>query len=984
MNPKRLPLGLFGLLIATCLLSPRLDALPPPQPAADQFTYAPDRVTVFDVLANDGHSQGRALRVESWDPVSAAGGTVTQLPLGLFRFHPDTGFTGTFEFDYHVIDSRGVRRGPTRVTLDEGTPFYTAASFQSLAVPNLSALFPDSHEIEMHWNFPDPETQYFQILGAVQGSAPAVIATLQPWPTGGPFEFLHQGLAANTTYCYQITAMLPSGPVTSPSGCATTLDDGVPNQAPMAVDDGPFSVLEGELLALDRQALLANDSDPDGDALLFDGVVGGVSSGGTPILEVGQSLLYQAPLGSSTDSFEYRILDDRGAAATATVSLEIEALDRPTACAGWSCNDLSCTFDATCSAFPNASFVGPENLIWRFGSGTSPVTGWTAQHTYPEPGYYWFELEVTEPGTGFTDSVSYLVEAGDPELAAAVQVHCQAGRVCTFDPSGSLLLPVPMSYRWDVWNGDLSYTYTDSQPLAVGASIPPLQLTLPDDGSYGAWLRLIPDDPHIHGAPWQGSFHVADLPPVARLQALCGSGGPPTTCFLDGRSSSDDWGITSVLWDTGSGPVPGDLQEYFDYASAGVFPLTLTVGDAGGQQNQLTSHLLVPARPDLPPTAHFLVACEPWPMNPPIGGGPPTGPFIHLCQLEFSPSHDDGTRAPLSYEWSTRFADGTWIDAPSSTEHSSVRFSTVPGEIDIELRVVDEAGQWSQPVRRTLFREVPGEHVPQAVFSTSCEPSVAQPGDFDCLFDASASSDEEDGSALLFSWDAGGSAFGPSSAATLSHTLPAGVHSVSVTAADSSGRNDTYGRILRLGLAESPPPSAVLSFAACESGLCTLEAGLSASLQGVAAVRWQITDTTSGEVFEASGARVRDLELPSGSYLVELSVTGEEGQSATDAVALTVSRRPQAEDDVVTAIAGADTPIFVLDNDSDPDGDALGLALLTPPEHGTVTLVGGGNADQPRFVYTSQARYSGPDRFAYLAFDGVHWAPAQVLITVER
>ncbi len=56
----------------------------------------------------------------------------------------------------------------------------------------------------------------------------------------------------------------------------------------------------------------------------------------------------------------------------------------------------------------------------------------------------------------------------------------------------------------------------------------------------------------------------------------------------------------------------------------------------------------------------------------------------------------------------------------------------------------------------------------------------------------------------------------------------------------------------------------------------------------------------------------------------------------------------------------------VLANDSDADGDALTLSLLTGPFHGTVTLDSDGS-----FVYTPNDDYSGSDLFTYEISDGL-------------
>ncbi len=68
----------------------------------------------------------------------------------------------------------------------------------------------------------------------------------------------------------------------------------------------------------------------------------------------------------------------------------------------------------------------------------------------------------------------------------------------------------------------------------------------------------------------------------------------------------------------------------------------------------------------------------------------------------------------------------------------------------------------------------------------------------------------------------------------------------------------------------------------------------------------------------------------------------------------------------------------VLGNDTDTEGDLLKAAVVTLPEHGTLTLNTNGS-----FNYTPAVNYNGPDSFSYRATDGLSNSfPATVSITV--
>ncbi len=73
-----------------------------------------------------------------------------------------------------------------------------------------------------------------------------------------------------------------------------------------------------------------------------------------------------------------------------------------------------------------------------------------------------------------------------------------------------------------------------------------------------------------------------------------------------------------------------------------------------------------------------------------------------------------------------------------------------------------------------------------------------------------------------------------------------------------------------------------------------------------------------------------------------------------------------------TALAGN-----VLANDSDPDGQAMTAAILSPPAHGTLVLQANG-----QFTYSPVAGFTGVDTFIYGASDGVLSGSATVSLAV--
>ena len=80
-----------------------------------------------------------------------------------------------------------------------------------------------------------------------------------------------------------------------------------------------------------------------------------------------------------------------------------------------------------------------------------------------------------------------------------------------------------------------------------------------------------------------------------------------------------------------------------------------------------------------------------------------------------------------------------------------------------------------------------------------------------------------------------------------------------------------------------------------------------------------------------------------------------------------VNQAPTANPDSKTLLENAgSTPIDVLANDTDPDGDTLTVTGVSNPPHGTATVDG----DAGGVHYTPDANYSGSDSFTYNISDG--------------
>ncbi|RDD62279.1 Ig-like domain-containing protein [Ferruginivarius sediminum] len=106
----------------------------------------------------------------------------------------------------------------------------------------------------------------------------------------------------------------------------------------------------------------------------------------------------------------------------------------------------------------------------------------------------------------------------------------------------------------------------------------------------------------------------------------------------------------------------------------------------------------------------------------------------------------------------------------------------------------------------------------------------------------------------------------------------------------------------------------------------------------------------------------------SGSDSFTYTISDDTGRTDTATVDVTVNDapdNPDAVNDQATVTAGESVTLDVLANDTDPDGDPLGLDSVEQPSNGTVVQ----NADGT-LTYTPVSGFSGSDNFSYTISDG--------------
>ena len=122
-----------------------------------------------------------------------------------------------------------------------------------------------------------------------------------------------------------------------------------------------------------------------------------------------------------------------------------------------------------------------------------------------------------------------------------------------------------------------------------------------------------------------------------------------------------------------------------------------------------------------------------------------------------------------------------------------------------------------------------------------------------------------------------------------------------------------------------------------------------------------------------------------GADSIRYTVSDGHDDSADAMVLITVEavndQAPQPQDDPVTVYEDAGVhQVWVLNNDTEPEGDPLSITAVGTTSHGEVSI------EHPvtgTLLYTPTADYHGPDTFTYTVSDGLFEVDANVNVTVN-
>ncbi len=155
------------------------------------------------------------------------------------------------------------------------------------------------------------------------------------------------------------------------------------NGAPVGVNDNGFATVQNTALTISASSLLANDTDPNGDALTITGASGAVN-GSVAFNSQTNTITFNPTAGyTGTASFTYSLSDGRGGTASATVNLTVTPPS--TATSLFSLSDTP----ASTSNDPNAVELGMKFVASAGGTITGMRYYKGAQDTGTHTGSIW-------------------------------------------------------------------------------------------------------------------------------------------------------------------------------------------------------------------------------------------------------------------------------------------------------------------------------------------------------------------------------------------------------------------------------------------------------------------------------------------------------------------------------------------------------------------------------------------------------------------
>lgn len=286
----------------------------PPPTGGDPINHAPvatsdaasvteDGSVAVDVLANDSDADDDVLSVTS--VTTPAHGSAGLDASGNVVYTPAANYFGSDSFTYVVSDGDLSDSAPVSITVTPVNDAPVAADDAANTAEGASVT------VDVLANDIDLEGDQLTVTAAGQpahGTASLV--------SGGVRYTPEAGFSGSDSFTYTVS----DGAATDSATVSVTIAPG--NHPPLTNTDSA-STSEARPVTIN---VLANDTDPDGDALTLSSVT--PPAHGTASVDGGNVVYSPAPTYSGPDSFTYNVTDGQGGTATGTVNVSVSATPR--------------------------------------------------------------------------------------------------------------------------------------------------------------------------------------------------------------------------------------------------------------------------------------------------------------------------------------------------------------------------------------------------------------------------------------------------------------------------------------------------------------------------------------------------------------------------------------------------------------------------------------------------------------------------------
>lgn len=353
----------------------------------------------IDVRGNDSDPDRNPMTITAVSAVSG-GGTATIIGGGTLVRYTAPSTTGSKTFTYTLSDGKGGTASATVTVVVNAAPNRPPVAVDDSASVIASGVV----DIQVRANDSDPDGDALTVtaVSAVSGGGTATIM-------GGGAHVRYNAPATVGTKSFTYT--ISDGKGGTASATVTVTVNAPLNNAPSANNDSA-SLTVGESTSI---MVLANDSDPDGDAI-FVSDVSTPTGGSASVAPGGGYVIYNAPGTAGTYSFYYWISDGRGGTSAATVYVTVNPPANRPPIANNDSATTGASNSSTISVLSNDSDPDGDPLTITSvsavsGGGTATIMygAWIRFDAPSDPGTKTFTYTISD-GRGGTASATVTVE----------------------------------------------------------------------------------------------------------------------------------------------------------------------------------------------------------------------------------------------------------------------------------------------------------------------------------------------------------------------------------------------------------------------------------------------------------------------------------------------------------------------------------------------------------------------------------------------